>query len=246
MPGARHTPVSWKDVSGDFWLFGGYGFSGDGGLGRLNDLWKWDGTSWTWMSGSDTVGQGGTYGTEGLTAPGNVPGSRSGSVSWTDASGNGWLFGGEGLASPNYGTLNDPEVGRDELDLGERVGRGEPPWNIRDEGRSRAAERTQGERFRRLLEGHERELLALRGQCLSGLLWKPERPLEVGRDELDLGERLRLGGPVRNVWNEGRGDAGERPRGRGSVPSRGRTRAGATGSSVELASTLSAGTGTGP
>ena len=44
----------------------------------------------------------------GKPAPGNVPGSRSGSASWTDSSGNLWLFDGGGYdTNNNEGYLND-------------------------------------------------------------------------------------------------------------------------------------------
>jgi N-acetylneuraminic acid mutarotase len=59
---------------------------------------------WTWMGGSIPDVNSypwGDYGTKGVPAPGNVPGGRSGAVSWTDASGNIWLFGGAGLGSQN-------------------------------------------------------------------------------------------------------------------------------------------------
>ena len=51
---------------------------------------------WTWMGGANGAYQAGTYGTQGTPAPGNVPGSRAGAVTWTDAAGNLWLFGGLG------------------------------------------------------------------------------------------------------------------------------------------------------
>lgn len=42
VPGARQDAVSWIDVAGTLWLFGGYGYDGDteGTTGPLNDLWK--------------------------------------------------------------------------------------------------------------------------------------------------------------------------------------------------------------
>ena len=39
------------------------------------------------MGGSDIGNQAGTYGTQGVSAPGNVPGARWFAVSWTDATG---------------------------------------------------------------------------------------------------------------------------------------------------------------
>lgn len=44
VPGARGSEgvaVPWTDSSGNFWLFGGVGFDSTGGLGELNDLWRY-------------------------------------------------------------------------------------------------------------------------------------------------------------------------------------------------------------
>ena len=59
------------------------------------------------MSGSNTAGARGEYGTLGVTSSSNVPGARSGSVSWIDGGGNLWLFGGSGGAGDPSGDLND-------------------------------------------------------------------------------------------------------------------------------------------
>jgi hypothetical protein len=110
IPGARFDAVSWIDGSGNFWLFGGSGYDSNPTdlSGNLNDLWEFSAGQWTWMGGSNVNGQPGTYGTEGTAAASNVPGARSGAVSWTDSSGNFWLFGGAGLDSAdNSGRLND-------------------------------------------------------------------------------------------------------------------------------------------
>lgn len=105
VPGARNGSVTWTDSSGNLWLFGGGGASGD-----LNDLWKFSPTAktWTWMSGSDAASQAGVYGTKGVVASINFPGARDSASSWKDSSGNFWLFGGLGMDSNgNYGNLND-------------------------------------------------------------------------------------------------------------------------------------------
>jgi N-acetylneuraminic acid mutarotase len=108
VPGARGWSVSWIDKSGNLWLLGGEGFDSTGNQGWLNDLWKYNGTNWTWVSGSNTVNQSGSYGTEGVAAAGNVPGGRYWSISWIDKNGNLWLFGGWGYDSAgNYGDMND-------------------------------------------------------------------------------------------------------------------------------------------
>jgi Galactose oxidase, central domain len=39
-PGAREQAAGWQDSSGNFWLFGGFGFDASGVEGDLNDLWR--------------------------------------------------------------------------------------------------------------------------------------------------------------------------------------------------------------
>jgi len=105
-PGSRFYAVSWTDPSGNFWLFGGEGNDSTDSVGGLNDLWRYNPTTglWTWMSGSNTLGGVGVYGTEGIAAAGNVPGNRARSTTWSDNTGNLWLFG--GITVPG-GDLND-------------------------------------------------------------------------------------------------------------------------------------------
>ena len=110
VPGARQQSASWTDSSGNLWLFGGSGglLNAQGNLNLTltpNDLWKFNPTTkeWTWMSGANAVdmntGSGlvSVYGTMGVAAATNIPGARSGSVSWIDSSGNLWLFSGGGF-----------------------------------------------------------------------------------------------------------------------------------------------------
>lgn len=104
-PGSRWGSVTWTDKSGTFWLFGGYGYDASANVGFLNDLWKFNGTTWTFVSGgtTNTINQNGVYsGTA-------YPGGREEAVGWVDASGNLWLFGGEGedSAGTANGLLND-------------------------------------------------------------------------------------------------------------------------------------------
>jgi N-acetylneuraminic acid mutarotase len=100
-PSARYHAVSWTDVSGNFWLFGGYRFFGPEGFGYLDDMWKYTPSTgnWTWMKGVSTKNPLATYGTMGTPAAANTPGGRIGAVSWTDTSGALWLFGGYGRES---------------------------------------------------------------------------------------------------------------------------------------------------
>lgn len=107
IPGARQSAAAWKDAAGNFWLFGGSGPDSTGNVGYLNDLWKYSGGQWTWVSGSTLADQTAVYGTKGTASASNLPSGRSGAVEWTDGSGNFWLFGGFGAASSGSGNLND-------------------------------------------------------------------------------------------------------------------------------------------
>src|SRR5581483_6464718 len=89
------------------WLFGGTWNNSAGNPEAFNDLWRFDGTDWTWISGSDTPNQIGSYGSRGVGTSANVPGARFGSVSWIDRSGRFWLSGGNGVGSPSGGYMSD-------------------------------------------------------------------------------------------------------------------------------------------
>lgn len=101
VPGSRCDAVGWTDSNGNLWLFGGTGTS----AAIYNDLWEFNTSTkqWMWVSGSNSPGASGTYGTEGTAVAGNVPGSRYYAVGWADSSGNLWLFGGE----TSNGQMND-------------------------------------------------------------------------------------------------------------------------------------------
>ena len=109
VPGARKSANTWIDSAGNLWLFGGEGWDSLGNFEILNDLWKFAPGSglWTWVGGSNVVNAAGVYGTQGVSAAGNVPGARQWASSWTDASGNFWLFGGSSYDAPTGGNLND-------------------------------------------------------------------------------------------------------------------------------------------
>ena len=64
VPGSRLGAVGWFDsLKQEFWLFGGLGYgithTGMPGSGYLNDLWRYqvNDSTWTWMSGNDTINQ---------------------------------------------------------------------------------------------------------------------------------------------------------------------------------------------
>ena len=104
-PGARGSSAFWIDASNNLWLFGG-----DVNGAFYSDMWKFDGTNWTWVSGSSSPYQYGTYGTQGTSDPANIAGSRINPFSFLDKTGGLWLFGGWGYTSATaatYGELND-------------------------------------------------------------------------------------------------------------------------------------------
>ncbi|HTT07149.1 MAG TPA: kelch repeat-containing protein [Steroidobacteraceae bacterium] len=110
VPGSRAAAMGWVDSSGNLWMMGGSGTDQAGSTGLLNDLWRYSPTSgeWTWMGGAATVRATSVYGSQGVAAAGNAPGSRAAAMSWTDPSGNFWLFGGIGYdQSANLDDLSD-------------------------------------------------------------------------------------------------------------------------------------------
>jgi N-acetylneuraminic acid mutarotase len=108
-PGGRQASMSWLDLAGNFWVFGGFDLDSTGNPDALNDLWEYNVTTsvWTWMSGANVVNQKANYGTQGVAAATNVPGARWSSAAWADHNGNLWLFGGEGYDSTANGSLSD-------------------------------------------------------------------------------------------------------------------------------------------
>ena len=100
IPGGRWGAAARTDSSGTLWLFGGYGFADatSANTGLLNDLWKYSGGQWTWVSGASTLNPNGVYGSLGQAAAGNVPGGRQAPVAWIDNAGKFWMFGGFNLS----------------------------------------------------------------------------------------------------------------------------------------------------
>jgi hypothetical protein len=75
-------------------------------VGLLNDLWKYSGGQWTWVSGSNVASPISIYGTPGILEPGDAPGGRTDPSVWEDAKGNQWVLGGW-QKQPSLGNLND-------------------------------------------------------------------------------------------------------------------------------------------
>lgn len=109
-PGARMAGATWIDASNNLWLWGGKGFDTGTTDGYLCDLWKYNtGTNnWTWIHGSNSIGQFGSYGTLGTPSNTNNPGGREHPACWLDNNGNFYLFGGRGHSTgPGAAYLGD-------------------------------------------------------------------------------------------------------------------------------------------
>src|SRR6195256_2517539 len=96
-PAARTGAVTWTQpgAGGDLFLFGGE----NGGGAFYNDVWRYNISSNTWTRVSGGANLNGVYGTQGVAAAGNFPGSRWGATGRIDASGKVWIFGGFGYDS---------------------------------------------------------------------------------------------------------------------------------------------------
>ena len=104
-PGARAWGSwSWVDTSGNFWLYGGYGYNAIGIMEGMSDLWKYDISTneWTWMDGLNMGVVNPVYGTKGTPSDTASPGSRmEGDAAWVDDINRLWLFSGQLLNGPN-------------------------------------------------------------------------------------------------------------------------------------------------
>ena len=105
-PGFRQLAAGWSDGS-RLYLFGGDRHINETS-NPLNDLWEYDikAGMWRWISGSNSAGQMGIYGSKGAFSPSNIPGARMG-ASICGKDGKIWLFGGEGYGNSSGGLLND-------------------------------------------------------------------------------------------------------------------------------------------
>lgn len=92
-PGARQNATTWVS-NNKYYLFGGMGYSENGALGTLNDLWEFDPITqnWTWLKGPKE-GSSGSYGTKLISDATNNPSKRDRAAGW-EKDGKLYLFGG--------------------------------------------------------------------------------------------------------------------------------------------------------
>jgi len=109
VPCTRYGAMSWS-YSDCLYLFGGWASAYAPLIGMLNDLWRYNLTTglWTWISGSNSPYDNGTYGIQGIPSSSNIPSSRENGASWNHNEML-YLFGGygNGSTSGEYGRLND-------------------------------------------------------------------------------------------------------------------------------------------
>ncbi|RYZ93513.1 MAG: hypothetical protein EOP06_00655 [Proteobacteria bacterium] len=98
--------ASAKAADGSVYLFGGRQTAADND--HTNQLWKFDGTNWTLLSGRDDIHESGSWGTKGIAAAGNHPSARQVPYMWIDKQSRIFIMGGHGLDSAGaVGILND-------------------------------------------------------------------------------------------------------------------------------------------
>lgn len=102
-PGSRQDCVMWI-IDSNIFVFGGTGNT-DSASGFLNDLWIFNGTHWTWISGSKTTYSSGTWGTQGVPSSSNIISSRYTPTAFVDTNNTAWIFGGYGAGSGGWGNM---------------------------------------------------------------------------------------------------------------------------------------------
>lgn len=105
-PASRFLGASWQDSKKNLWMFGGafisgkkFAFVNKTEYFMYNDLWKFDGFNWTWVSGNESVNLPGQYGIKGIADEKNIPGARQQVYAGIDSNDNLWIYGGYGFST---------------------------------------------------------------------------------------------------------------------------------------------------
>lgn len=108
-PGSRSASMYWTDISNNLWLSSGSGVWSGFGSCSWGDMWMYNTSTnnWTWVKGSNVPYPSANYGSIGVAAASNDPGTREGAAFWKDNSGDFWMFGGTSFASSNVGEGSD-------------------------------------------------------------------------------------------------------------------------------------------
>lgn len=108
-PGRTWGANCWTDKNGKFWLFGG----AIDNLDTYSDLWMFDPAinEWTWMSGAQGIGSPANYGTKGVAASSNQPGTRNECKTGWLKDNKLWFFGGRDDLHKEYNDLWNYDLG---------------------------------------------------------------------------------------------------------------------------------------
>ena len=95
-PGSRNGGQAWYVDDTHIYFYSG--------ASGKSDLWRWDGSAWTWIYGSNAT-TAPNWGTVNVANVANTPGIRDQSCSVTDSAHNLWLFGGQDNAGNQFNDL---------------------------------------------------------------------------------------------------------------------------------------------
>lgn len=112
-PGTRRAYAHWKDLQGNFWLYGGYTFgaSTNPSAGIHADMWKYDPTTlqWTWMAGNAFTFAPVTFTAQCVPGNGTPQSVYENRINWRDQCGRFWSVGGatfDSTQSTNHATTS--------------------------------------------------------------------------------------------------------------------------------------------
>ncbi len=102
----------WTDDCDNLWFIGGSYYDGVLGEEDGNDLWRYSTKTnmWTWVSGDNTPGQPGVWGTKGVSAPGNKPEAMEGANAYYVKGDGLWLIGGANWHDYGVGLFHSPII----------------------------------------------------------------------------------------------------------------------------------------
>jgi len=102
----------WTDDCDNLWFIGGSYYDGVLGQEDGNDLWRYSTKTnmWTWVSGDNTPGQPGVWGTKGVSAPGNKPEAMEGANAYYVKGDGLWLIGGANWHDYGVGLFHSPII----------------------------------------------------------------------------------------------------------------------------------------
>jgi hypothetical protein len=141
VPSARQAAGHCVDGQGVLWMYGGTGIDASGTFGALSDMWKFDGTNWTWVAGSNTANVIANWGTQNVESATNTPGGRQTPLFCGPTSTNLRLSGGYAFSNSSFASLypNWPNGPQDVWDFDITTGQ----WVWRAGNNNTASEITQ-------------------------------------------------------------------------------------------------------